>query len=101
MDKKLFEELVDSIKEAGKIKRGQKRPVRTRRIAAPDVRKIRLKAGLSQSQFARMIHVSAKTLQNWEQKRRRPNGPAIALLKVVDTEPELVLRALHQQRRAA
>jgi len=101
MDKKLFEELVGSIKEAGKIKRGQKKAVRTRRIAAPDVRKIRLKAGLSQSQFARMIHVSAKTLQNWEQRRRRPNGPAIALLKVVDTEPELVLRALHQQRRAA
>lgn len=101
MDKDLFEELIGSIKEAGKIKRGQKKAARTTRLEAPDVRKIRMKAGLSQSQFARMIHVSSKTLQNWEQKRRHPNGPAVALLKVVDVEPEVVLKALHQKRRAA
>jgi len=100
MDKKLFEELVGSVKEAGKIKRGHKRASRTTEIKLPDVRKIRRKAGLSQSQFARMLHVSAKTLQNWEQKRRQPNGPAIALLKVVDSEPEMVLRTLHQRRAA-
>jgi putative transcriptional regulator len=100
MDKDLFEELIGSIKEAGKIKRGQKKAVRTTRTKTPDVRKIRMKAGLSQSQFARMIHVSPKTLQNWEQKRRQPNGPAIALLKVVDSEPEVVLKALHQRRAA-
>lgn len=100
MDKKLFEELVGSIKEAGEIKRGRKRPARRSEVKAPDVRKIREKAGLSQSQFARMLHVSPKTLQNWEQKRRQPNGPAVALLKVVDREPEMVLRTLHQRRAA-
>jgi putative transcriptional regulator len=101
VNKQLFDELVGSVKEAGKIKRGQKKAARTTHVAQPDVRKIRKKAGLSQSQFARMIHVSPKTLQNWEQKRRQPNGPAIALLKVVDSDPEFVLRALHAQRRAA
>ena len=101
MDKQLFDDLVGSVKEAGQIKRGRKKAARTTRLGTPDVRKIRMKAGLSQSQFARMIHVSAKTLQNWEQKRRQPNGPAIALLKVVDREPEMVLKALHQQGRAA
>src|SRR5687768_4557279 len=100
MDRKLFEELVGSIKEAGEIKRGRKRPARKAEIKAPDVRRIREKAGLSQSEFARMLHVSPKTLQNWEQKRRQPNGPAIALLKVVESEPEMVLRTLHQRRAA-
>ena len=100
MDKKLFDELVGSVKEAGKIQRGQKKASRVTAFKAPDVRKIREKSGLSQSQFARMLHVSAKTLQNWEQKRRQPNGPAIALLKVVESEPEMVLRTLHQRRAA-
>lgn len=100
MDKKLFDELIGSVKQAGKIKRGGKKASRTTDLAAPDVRAIRMKAGLSQSQFARMLHVSPKTLQNWEQKRRQPNGPAIALLKVVDREPEVVLRTLHAQRAA-
>ena len=100
MDKKLFDELVGSVKEAGKIRRGQKRASRTMEVKAPDVRKIRERAGLSQSQFARMLHVSPKTLQNWEQKRRQPNGPAIALLKVVESEPEMVLKALHARRAA-
>jgi putative transcriptional regulator len=100
MDKKLFEELVGSVKEAGKIKRSQKRPARKTQIELPNVRKIREKSGLSQSQFARMLRVSPKTLQNWEQKRRQPNGPAIALLKVVDRNPEIVLKTLHQKRAA-
>ena len=100
MDKKLFEELVGSVKEAGKIKRGQKKPARKMQIDLPNVRKIREKSGLSQSQFARMLHVSPKTLQNWEQKRRQPNGPAVALLKVVEREPEMVLKTLHQKRAA-
>ena len=100
MDKKLFDELVGSIKEAGAIKHGRKKAARKTEIKPPDVRKIREKAGLSQSQFARMLHDSPKTLQNWEQKRRQPNGPAIALLKVVDREPEIVLRTLHQRRAA-
>ena len=100
MDKKLFDELVGSVKEAGKIKRGQKKAARKTRIDPPNVRKIREKSGLSQSQFARMLHVSPKTLQNWEQKRRQPNGPAVALLKVVEREPEMVLKTLHQRRAA-
>jgi putative transcriptional regulator len=42
-----------------------------------------------------MIGVSARTLQNWEQKRREPEGPAKALLRVVDRAPQVVLEALH------
>lgn len=98
MDRKLFEQLLGSVKEAGQIRRGERKAARVAEISAPDVRKIRRKAGLSQSEFARLIHVSPKTLQNWEQKRRQPNGPAIALLKVVETDPDFVLKALHAKR---
>ena len=42
-----------------------------------------------------MIGVSARTLQNWEQKRREPEGPAKALLRVVEHSPQVVLEALH------
>jgi len=49
---------------------------------------------VSQSQFALMIGVSKSTLQNWEQGRREPEGPAKALLRVVDKQPQAVLQAL-------
>ena len=52
-------------------------------------------AFLSQSRFAAIIGVSVRTLQNWEQGRRKPEGPARALLRVVEREPEAVLHALH------
>jgi putative transcriptional regulator len=42
-----------------------------------------------------MIGVSVDTLQNWEQGRRRPEGPALVLLKLVEAAPETVLKALH------
>ena len=42
-----------------------------------------------------MIGVSARTLQNWEQGRREPEGPAKALLRVVERQPRAVLDALH------
>ncbi|MFW5812852.1 MAG: helix-turn-helix domain-containing protein [Fibrobacterota bacterium] len=50
---------------------------------------------LSQSEFALMIGVSKYTLQNWEQGRREPEGPARALLRVADRNPQAVLEALH------
>ena len=56
---------------------------------------IRERTGLSQMQFARLIGVSKRTLENWEQGRRRPTGPARALLKLVDHDPEHAIRTLH------
>ena len=46
--------------------------------------------GLSQAQFARLIGVSLRTLQEWEQGRKRPSGPASALLRIVASNPEVV-----------
>ena len=66
---------------------------RTTHIPDPDVKAIRETTGLSQSQFALMIRVKLKTLQNWEQKRVRPAGPARALLQIVAVDPHAAIRA--------
>jgi len=90
-----FSQLVASIKEAGEIRRGERKPSRKRKVSFPDIQKIRGGLGLSQTEFALLIGVSPRTLQNWEQKRREPEGPAKALLMVAARNPRMVLEALH------
>jgi putative transcriptional regulator len=89
-----FDKLVESIKQAGKIRRGEMKPSRVTDFAPVDVKAIRQRLGKSQAEFAAMIGVSVATLQNWEQGRRRPEGPARALLKVAAANPEAVAAAL-------
>jgi putative transcriptional regulator len=96
MKKDMFEELLDSVREAGSILRGEKKASRRIAIGASGVRTIREKTKLSQSEFAHLIGVSVKTLQNWEQNRRRPAGPAAALLKIIAHEPRLAVKAIHR-----
>jgi len=95
MKEEMFAEMVESIKQAGLIRRGAKRVARRTVIGAPDVRQIRGSLGLSQEQFALLIGVSPRTVQNWEQKRREPEGAAKALLMVTARNPRVVLEALH------
>src|SRR6266446_1227244 len=94
MRKKDFHNLVESIRQAGSIKRGATKPSRVTECSAVDVRALRQGLGKSQSEFARMIGVSVATLQNWEQGRRQPVGPARALLRVAAANPEVVSAAL-------
>lgn len=94
MKKKDFDSLVKSIRQAGRIKRGKMKPSRVMEFTPVDVKAIRQRLGKSQSEFAFMIGVSVATLQNWEQGRRRPDGPARALLKVAAANPEAVSAAL-------
>ena len=94
MKKELIEDLVESIQEAGKIKKGLLKPSRVFDYKAVDVKRVRNKLYVSQGQFALMIGVSKATLQNWEQGRRKPEGPAKALLRVVEKKPKAVLEAL-------
>lgn len=89
-----FELLIESVKEAGQIMRGEIEPARTFQLKPEDVKAIRTRLNKSQSEFARMIGVSVSTLQNWEQGRRRPEGPARALLKVASENPSAVADAL-------
>ena len=94
MKKEAFDELVESIRHAGRIRRGEDRPSRQFTYSAETVAAIRARGDKSQSEFARMIGVSVATLQNWEQGRRVPKGPALALLRVAAANPRAVERAL-------
>lgn len=95
MDKALFENLKQGLKEAAVIRRGELSPGRVTEIHAPDAKSIRAKIGLSQTEFAQLIGVKVATLKNWEQHRRQPTGAAAALLTIVEKEPDAALRALH------
>ena len=95
MDKQLFADLTQSLKEAAAIRQGKLQAGRVTVIESPNVKNIRTKTGLSQSEFSQLIGVKIATLQNWEQQRRRPTGAAAALLKIVAKEPELAIKALH------
>jgi putative transcriptional regulator len=90
-----FSKLVASVKEAGEIKAGHKKPSREYEISPPEIRMVREKLHTSQTEFAMLIGVSSRTLQNWEQGRRIPDGPAKALLRVASRKPKAVLEALH------
>jgi putative transcriptional regulator len=92
----LGKKLVKAAKEARAIVRGEL-PPSTYRVHVPaqiDVKAIRNKLKLSQAQFANKFGIAAGTLRDWEQHRKQPDGPARALLMVIDKEPEAVARAL-------
>lgn len=96
MNKKSFDELLASVKEAGAIKRGTRRASR-RFVSKPmDIRCIRAKMDVSQGDFAELIGVSVDTVQNWEQGRRTPTGPARVLLTVAERAPEYLIETLHR-----
>jgi len=87
----LFEELKDGLKEF----RDKPQSLRSYNLSAPDIRRVRELFGMSQSQMAIFLNISVKTLQNWEQGRRGPTGPAQTLLRIMQQEPDAVKRALH------
>jgi putative transcriptional regulator len=64
-----------------------------------DVKHVRAKFAATQKQFARLIGVSPETLRNWETGRRRPHGPARALLRAIDADPVALARALNWYAR--
>lgn len=92
MKKELFNELMQSCKEAAAIERGTAKPSRSFKVeTGSDIARARNKLGVSQTKFAHLLGISANTLQNWEQGRRKPTGPAKVLLKIAARHPEVVL----------
>lgn len=94
MEKNLFDRLVESMTQMDEIDRGERQPSREFHVDAVQVKKIRQATGLSQASFAKRIDVAVGTLRNWEQGRREPEGPARALLRAINNDPEHVLAAL-------
>jgi len=91
MEKALFEELLESVTEAKVIMNGKKTPSRVFVYDEPDVKAIRKQFGLSQVKFASLLGISPGTLKNWEQGRRKPQGPARVLLRVAEKHPDAIL----------
>ncbi len=80
------------MKEAAAIEHGRVKPPRIFEVkTGNDVARVRSRLGLSQNKFARLLGISENTLQNWEQGRRKPAGPAKVLLKVAARHPQAVL----------
>jgi len=74
--------------------RVRKRLMQGRFESGRDVVALRRFVGLSQAQFARAIGISVHTLRNWEQGRRHPDGPAIALLRIAARHPRIIRESL-------
>jgi putative transcriptional regulator len=101
MDDQLFAELLDSAHEALEHARG-KRELRTtvlppplRPVSAAGVRKVRKRLKVSQAVLAHYLNVSTKLVQAWESGRRRPDGPALLLLRLAARRPELLISSYH------
>lgn len=94
MDKDMFEELLASVKEMDSVVSGKMQASRQFDYPDPEVKEIRSKLGISQDKFALLLGVSKRTVENWEQGRRHPTGPARSLLRIVEQNPKLALQAL-------
>ena len=94
MNDELFNALLESVQQADDIIQGKAKPARITALAEPEVKAVRAKTGLTQERFAMVVGVSKRTLENWEQGRRHPTGPARALLKLLDADPVHALKAL-------
>jgi putative transcriptional regulator len=82
------QDLLESVKQ---MRQGQ--AARVTKVKLPAAAEARAQVGLSQFDFANLLGVSARTLQDWEQGRREPSGAAKTLLRVALAHPE-VLRGL-------
>jgi putative transcriptional regulator len=94
MNDELFNALLESVQQVDDIIQGKAKPARVTVFAEPEVKAVRAKTGLTQERFANVVGVSKRTLENWEQGRRHPTGPARALLKILDADPKQALKAL-------
>lgn len=94
MDNKMFSELLESVKQAGYIRKGRRQPSRHTVIEDPDVVAIRGKYGMTQQEFSSLLGISVGTLRNWEQGRRKPQGPAKVLLKIAEKRPKAILESI-------
>ena len=90
-----FDSLKQGLEEAIAWKQGKKTGARVRTYTAMDVAKIRKKTKMTQKEFSKMFFIPISTLRQWEQGKRVPQGPAQALLKIIDNDAKSALEALH------
>jgi putative transcriptional regulator len=95
MDKKLFEELDNNLKEAVKIAKGTTAAKSVYVVLSPaEIKTIRKSVNMSQATFARSFQLSLDTLKGWEQGKRKPDVAAANFLRVIKADPNFVQRTL-------
>jgi putative transcriptional regulator len=106
--KPLFERLREGLEEGIRHAKGEiplktttvELPDRPPAIAAKELTSLRKKSGMSQSVFARLLNVSPKTVQSWEQGQRRPSQAALRLIQVYRHDPASLLEMVGMSRLA-
>lgn len=94
MEKELFKDLLESVREMKAIERGEMLPGRVWVVPEVNAKAVREKLGLTQVDFARLMGVNVWTLRNWEQGKRRPTGSAGILLRTIELHPDAVRAAV-------
>ena len=87
-DRNIWQEVLEGVRE---IQDGKGKRIL---ISLPAAARVRKASGLSQSEFAKILGVSVRTLQDWEQGRRKPSGAAATLLKIAEKNPDLLREAI-------
>ena len=97
MAKSAFDSIEAGLKEALAFAQGDTGKAKAHTVEVPtvDVAAARKRLKLSQDKFAQVFNLNASTLRKWEQGKRRPTGPALALMQIIEKEPEAALRALN------
>ncbi len=100
MDKKLFDEFKESLQQMVDHTAGKRHDLRTTTLPRPpkalsqkEIAGIRSKMNVSQAVFARMLNISVKTIQAWEQGTGRPSGASLKLLSIARTNPKALMTA--------
>jgi len=91
MDAEMFNELLESVRQGKDILKGERSASRRFYVNEINVPQLRSRFELTQNKFAKLLGISVSTLRNWEQGRRKPQGPARVLLQIADLHPEAVL----------
>ncbi len=94
MEEKLFNDLIESVKQMNEIRAGKRKPAKVTRFEKNEITDVRRKLKMTQTQFATAFGISVSTLRNWEQGHRNPTGAAITLIKVAKRHPKAVLEAV-------
>ncbi|EGY29663.1 putative transcriptional regulator [Candidatus Regiella insecticola 5.15] len=89
MKDELFNELIESAKEAVEISKGHQIAARITTYELPDVKSIRDNTGLTQKQFALAVGVSPSLLEAWEQHNRVPKGSSLKVLRLLERDPSI------------
>ncbi len=94
MEEKLFNDLLESVKQMKAIRSGKMKPSKATKLEKNEITDVRHKLNMTQTQFATAFGISVSTLRNWEQGHRNPTGAAVTLIKVAKKHPKAVLDAV-------